>query len=81
MKMEEKYKLSRYNVFYQDGDVQYVWNTYSDALLKLEKSGQKYIQTFNGNADKSYEFELLKTNGFIVYEQIDEFGRICLQEK
>ena len=79
--MEEKYKLSRYNVFYQDGDVQYVWNTYSDALLKLEKSGQEYIQSFRGTDDKSYEFDMLKSNGFIVYEQIDEFGRICLQEK
>ena len=79
--LQERYKLSQYNVFYQDGDVQYVWNTYSDALLKLDKNGQEYIRSFAGTDDKSYEFDLLKTNDFIVYEQIDEFGRICLQEK
>ena len=81
MKIEDKYKLSRYNAFYRDGGVLYVWNTYSDALVKLDKNGQEYIQSFQGIEDKSYEFNLLKSNGFIVYEQIDEFGRICLQEK
>lgn len=79
--IKEKYKLSRYNVCYQNGDTQYIWNTYSNALLELKKSGQEYVQSFVGIKDKSYEFDLLKANGFIVYEQIDEFGRICLQEK
>jgi len=61
--------------------MQYLWNTYSNALLKLDKSSQKYIQKFNGIDDKSNEFSLLKENGFIVYEHLDEFGRICFEEK
>ena len=84
MESQEKYKLSRYNVFHQDGDVQYMWNTYSNALLKLDKKSQKYIQPFYTNSladDGSNEFSLLKNNGFIVYEKLDEFGRVRLQEK
>ena len=76
-----KYKLSQYNVFHQDGDVQYLWNTYSDALVKLDKDGQEYIRSFAGTTDKSFEFDLLKTNGFIVYDGLNEFGRVCLEEK
>ena len=76
-----KYKLSKYNVFYQNGDIQYMWNTYSNALIQLEESGQKYIQTFSGIDDESNEFKMLKDNGFIVYQQLDEFGRICVEEK
>ena len=76
-----KYKLSQYNVFHQDGDVQYIWNTYSDALVKLEKDGQEYIRSFAGIDDKNDEFNRLKTNGFIVCEQLDEFGRVCIEEK
>jgi len=78
---EAKYKLSRYNVSCQKGDVEYIWNTYSDALIELDERSQKYIHTFVGNDDGSDDFNLLKKHGFIVYEQIDEIGRICLQEK
>ena len=81
---QDKYKLSRYNVFHQDGNVKYMWNTYSNALLKLDKNAQEYIQTFYDcpqKDDNSIEFNMLKSNGFIVYESIDEYGRVCLQEK
>jgi uncharacterized protein len=60
-----------------------MWNTYSNALLKLDKKSQEYIQSFNDSLanDGSNEFDVLKNNGFIVYEKLDEFGRIRLQEK
>ena len=77
----EKYKLSQYNVIHKDGDLLYIWNTYSNALLLLDKNDQEYIRTFTGFDDKSEYFDLLKTNGFIVYEQLDEFGRVCMEEK
>lgn len=80
-RLNSKYKLSRYNVFHQDREVQYMWNTYSGALLKLDKSGQEYIHSFSGFDDGSGEFKLLNANGFIVFEQIDEFGRVCFEEK
>jgi len=78
---QEKYKLSRYNVFHQDCDVQYVWNTYSGALLKFDKSSQEYVRSFSGVDDGSNEFCLLKSNGFIVHEKLNEYARICLEEK
>ena len=76
-----RYKLSQYNVYYEMEDVKYMWNTYSDALFKLDKDTQEFIQSFLGVSDNSNMFDLLKLNGFIVYEQLDEFGRVCLQEK
>ena len=79
--LNEKYKLSRYNAFYQSDEATFIWNTYSDALLKLNNIALKYIHSFSGNDDKSVEFNLLKSNGFIIHEQIDEFGRICSHEK
>ena len=78
---QEKYKLSRYNVFGDKGDVKYVWNTYSNALLKLDKNHQEYITAFSGIDDKSNEFNLLKSQGFIVSNNLNEFGRICLEER
>ena len=78
---QNRYKLSQYNVFHQDGDVQYMWNTFSEALLKLDKDAQKYLQNFSGTDDSSVEFNTLKSNGFIVIENLDEFGRICTLEK
>ena len=82
--MESKYqiyKLSCYNVFHKIGDRQYMWNTYSGALLGLDKEAQKYVTHFLGSDDGSVEFNTLKTNGFIVHERIDELGRVCFQEK
>lgn len=79
--MNKKYKLSQYNVYHHSGDMQYMWNTYSNALLELDKEAQEYVQTFSGVDDNSFEFRLLKDNGFIVFEQLDEYERVCLEEK
>jgi len=76
-----KYKLSRYNAHCREGNLEYIWNTFSDALLKLDKDAQEYIRLFSGIDDGSAEFNLLKNNGFIVYDQLNEFGRVCIQEK
>jgi len=82
--LQDKYKLSQYNVFHDDGDIRYMWNTYSNALLKLDKQSQEYVNHFNDNSsvdDGSNEFKLLKDNGFIIFEKLDELGRIRLHEK
>jgi len=78
---QSKYKMSFYNVFHQDGNSQYIWNTNSNALINLDISTQNYIRSFCGVDDGSAEFMLMKDNGFIVYEQLNEFGRICVEEK
>jgi uncharacterized protein len=77
----DKYKLSMYNVIHEEGDMQHMWNTYTGALLKLDKSGQEYVRSFSGVDDGSNEFKLMKDNGFIVYDELDEFFRVCLEEK
>jgi len=79
--MKQTYKLSRYNVFHEIDDIQYIWNTYSGALLELDNEAQEYVKQFSGSDDGSIEFDTLKTNGFIVHEKIDEFGRVCFQER
>jgi len=76
-----KYKFSQYNVLHQDNDTLYMWNTFSNALIKLDKKAQDYISNFSGTEDGSEKFKLLKNNGFIVFDKINEFGRICLQQK
>ncbi len=76
-----EYKLSEYNIFCDASDQKYVWNTFSGALLKLDRKGHKYLNTFSGIDDGSNEFSMLRTNGFIVNKNIDEFGRICFEEK
>lgn len=75
------FKLSKYNVSYKGNDEEYIWNTYSGALLKLDKEGRKYFNSFSGIDDGSNEFSTLSSNGFIVNKNIDEFGRICFEEK
>ena len=77
----DKYKLSQYNVIHNKGGLQYIWNTYSDALVELDKDGQSYLRNFIGIDDGSTEFDLLKKNGFVVGEQINEFIRVCMNEK
>ena len=70
-----------YNVVHKNGDINYMWNTYSGALLKLDERGQEYVRSFSGADDGSNEFKLLKDNGFIVYKELDEFFRVCMEEK
>ena len=76
-----RYKLSRYNLFHEVGNIQYVWNTYSNALMELDKSGQEYVASFRGVDDESDEFNILKTQGIIVHERLDELGRVNIEEK
>jgi len=78
---KERYKLSYYNVLHEIGDITYMWNTYANSLLALDESGQKYIQSFSGIDDNSDEFKMLKENGFVVNERVNEFARISSEEK
>ena len=75
------YKLSKYNVEFEDNDVVYCWNTYSGACIRLDNDGIEYVKQFNGKSDKSDYFEILKKNGFIVPQVIDETGRVLSEEK
>jgi len=61
--------------------MQYMWNTYTGALLKLDQAAQEYVKSFSGDDDNSIEFRLLKDNGFVVCQQLDEYGRVLIEEK
>ena len=75
------YKLSKYNVTNTYNSITYLWNTFSGALISLDKNSVDYIDKFSGVDDKTKEFSILKNNGFIVNENIDETGLILSHEK
>ncbi len=75
------YKTSRYNVFFNRDDNDYIWNTFSGALIRLTAEGKKYIQEFDNKADNSIFFEKLLENGCIVDERLDELGKVLYDEK
>ncbi len=75
------YKLSKYNVTNTYNNITYLWNTFSGALISLDKNSVDYIDRFSRVDDKTKEFSILKNNGFIVNENIDETGLILSHEK
>lgn len=75
------YKLSKYNLILEYSDNKYLWNTLSGALIELGKSGVDYIEHFQGKNDNTNEFSLLKNQGAIVNENLDETGLILSYEK
>lgn len=76
-----RYKLSRYNNIFKRKSGFYLWNTFSGALIKLDDMAIKYISEFNGIESDSSCFLTLKENGCIIENNIDELGRVLLDEK
>lgn len=76
-----KYKFSHFNVHFTYANEDYIWNTFSGGLIRLNQSGRDYIAIFEGNEDDSSEFLMLKNNGFIVIDQFNEIGRLIHDEK
>ena len=76
-----RYKLSRYNIqFSRDGN-DYLWNTLTGALIRLDAEGKAYLSTFDGSDDKHKFFEPLFKSGCIVDERYSELGKILTDEK
>lgn len=44
------YKLSKYNVTNTYNNITYLWNTFSGALISLDKNSVDYIDRFSVNA-------------------------------
>lgn len=78
-------KQSQYNSLIKGKNKEYlIFNTYSAALAILDEN-LKYIYD---NIEKIYKTEknekdinLLYENGFIVEKEINEFNRICVEER
>ena len=75
------YKLSRYNVLFERNGKKYLWNTFSDALIRLDASGLTYLDGFNGVDDNTDYFQILRDNGYIVDSRFDELGKVLFDEK
>ena len=71
------YKRSRFNIVI---DERYLWNTRTGALATLTADDLIYYNTFSGIGDDSDLFALLKTNKFLIPEEIDELGVLLKQE-
>jgi len=76
-----RYKASAYNVIDFNEAGLFVWNTYSGALLRLQQDGFDYLSSFPRENDNSTFFLILKKQGIIVPEKLDEVGRVIFNEK
>lgn len=76
-----KYKLSRYNVIFNRESGCYLWNTFSGALIKLDEGALAFIERFDGQECSSPYYINLKENGCLVEENIDELGKVLVDEK
>lgn len=75
------YKVSRYNIFIDYLESYYLWNTYSNSFIKLNKEGKKWLDNFDGQQTDEQYFEILKANGCIVNKDMNEIGKLLLEEK
>ena len=71
----EGYKLSKYNVFFTDAGDDYVYNTFSGALSKLDKGNKErllQVDQYKGKIDELYSAAI--KNGFIIRSDMDELA-------
>ena len=72
-------KYSKYNIIFSDNDIHYLWNTYSNAVSKLDEDTLIALQNFKDGTVISKEFpyyNYMEKNGFIVEESLDESNRL-----
>lgn len=78
---DTKYMLSKYNVIIHRPVGIFLWNTLTNAMIKLDESGLKYIESFDGKQSVNPFFNVLKDNGCIVATTYNELGRVLHDEK
>lgn len=75
------YKKSKYNIIIERPEGNFLWNTCSNAFIRLNEAGRKWLETFNGTQIDSEYFRILEKNGCLVMEELDETGKILIEEK
>lgn len=75
------YKKSLYNIIITREEGNFLWNTYSNAFIKLNDDGLKWIQDYDGTQLESEYCDVLKNNGCLVHENIDETSKILYEEQ
>ena len=71
--MKKEYKLSKYNHFFSDGKDDYICNTFSGGIAKLEPGNKERLENFEnyiGELDDFYK-QAIK-NGYIIKSDVDE---------
>ncbi len=76
-----KYKLSRYNVVFNRDGNDYLWNTFTGALFRLDQEGKDYLSGFDTSDCSHRFFKPLFDAGCIVDERYNELGKILVDEK
>lgn len=76
------YKLSRYNNIMWDSGHAYLWNSFSNALLRLDADALLFIDRYDGQdqSDNMY-FDLLRRNQCIVPADLNELNQVLFDEK
>jgi len=81
----KKYKLSQYNLIFDRNNQRFLWNTLTNALIKVDSDGIRYLQEFDHKTEeenrKSPYFEPLLKNGCIIPDSYDELGKVLFDEK
>ena len=71
--MKREFKLSKYNYFFSDGKDNYICNTFSGGIAKLEPGGKERLENFEkytGELDDFYKLAI--KNGYIINADVDE---------
>lgn len=76
-----KYKKSKYNIIIDRPEGKFLWNTCSNAFIKLNDEGFCWLEAFTGTLTADHFFEILLKNGCIVPDDLDETGKILYEEK
>ena len=74
------YKASKYNIYYCLNGDNYLWNTYSGALAKLDSDGLSFYNS--GLFPESHPTtEAFLSQGYVVPAELDETARVIFEEK
>ena len=76
------YKLSRYNNIMWHGEQAYLWNSFSNALLKLDAEALMFLERYEGtDMSGNIYFDIFLRNGCLVAANLDELNKVLREEK
>ncbi len=75
------YKKSKYNIIIDRPEGYFLWNTYSNALIRLNEEGLMWFEAYDGTQNTGTYFETLEKNGCIVRSDLNETGKLLYEEK
>ena len=79
--MKNAFKFSRYNVLFHSNGKDYLWNTFSDALIELTNSEAACLKNTQFPAPDLPYFDTLYDNGCIIDKGINELNKVLIDEK